>query len=187
MTRWIVLALCSLLAFTALAKKPTKFLSKPQTAQTAQTAQTVKWYTIEEAMALAAKKPRPIMIDMYTDWCGWCKRLDADTFSNKGIAKYLNENFYSVKFNAEQKGNVNFLGKVYKNSGRAHDLAMELSGGELSYPMLVYLKADGTVISPVPGYVDPKGLEPILHYIAEELYEKKVDFGEYSKKFKSQL
>ena len=46
----------------------------------------VKWYTIEEADALMKTDPKPIFVDAYTDWCGWCKRLDKDTFSDPIIA-----------------------------------------------------------------------------------------------------
>jgi len=68
-----------------------------------QAASPLKWYTLEEAMEAAKKNPKPLLIDLYTDWCGWCKKLDADTFGHEGIAKYIGENFYPVKFNAEQR------------------------------------------------------------------------------------
>ena len=61
----------------------------------------VKWYTFEEAVELNKKEQRKIFIDVYTDWCGWCKKMDANTFSNPVIAKILNEDYYAVKFNAE--------------------------------------------------------------------------------------
>jgi uncharacterized protein YyaL (SSP411 family) len=57
----------------------------------------VKWYSIEEAAALAQADPRPIFVDTYTDWCGWCKKLDKDTFSNPVIADILNTKYYPVK------------------------------------------------------------------------------------------
>ena len=53
----------------------------------------VKWYSLEEAVALQKKKPKKIFIDMYTDWCGWCKRMDATTFTDPAVSAYLNENF----------------------------------------------------------------------------------------------
>ena len=57
----------------------------------------VKWYTLEEAQKLNAKNPKKIIIDVYTDWCGWCKKMDQATFGNPAIAKYLNDNYYPVK------------------------------------------------------------------------------------------
>ena len=53
----------------------------------------VKWYTIEEAEKLMNEAPKPLFIDTYTDWCGWCKRMDSETFSNSVIANILNNDF----------------------------------------------------------------------------------------------
>ena len=70
----------------------------------------IKWYTFEQAIKLCEKAPKKLMVDVYTDWCGWCKKMDAETFSNAEIAKYVNEHFYAVKFNAEgdvEPGGIN--------------------------------------------------------------------------------
>src|SRR5512135_1473159 len=68
----------------------------------------VKWYTIQEAEKLSQKSPRMMFIDTYTDWCGWCKKMDKDTFSNPVISDILNTKFYPVKFDAEGKESVTF-------------------------------------------------------------------------------
>ena len=60
---------------------------------------------------LASEK---VFIDLYTNWCGWCKRMDATTFSNQEIANYLNQNFYAVKLDAETKKSILFKGSVFK-------------------------------------------------------------------------
>ena len=61
----------------------------------------VNWVSFEEAEALMAKEPRKIMVDVYTKWCGPCKRMNSQTFGNPTLAKYINENYYAVKFDAE--------------------------------------------------------------------------------------
>ena len=78
-------------------------------------AQKIQWMTINEAMAAQAKNPKKIFVDMYTNWCGPCKLLDRNTFSNADVAAYINENFYPVKFNAEGDETVKFKEHVFTN------------------------------------------------------------------------
>lgn len=160
---------------------------RPSLAGAQGTTSPIKWYTIEEAQRLQAQDPKPILIDLYTDWCGYCKRLDVYTFSNKTIAGYLSKHFYPVKFNAEQREAVVFSGKTFENTGNKerspHDLAIALTGGKLSYPTLIYLNKESKVVSVVPGYCTPSQLEPILHYIADEAYNEK-GWEEYLEHFK---
>jgi len=135
----------------------------------------VKWYSIEEAAALAQKSPRPMFVDAYTDWCGWCKKLDKDTFSNPVIAEILNNKYYAVKFDAEGKEPVTFQGRKFVNDGslgKTHQLAYALLQGKLGYPSLVFLTASSELITPISGYKTPAQLEPLLHYFAGTNWQK---------------
>ena len=76
--------------------------------------QVVKWYTIQQAIELNRKEPKKLVIDVYTDWCVWCKVMDKNTFGNTIIAEYLNQKYYPVKFNAEQKENITIGNNTYK-------------------------------------------------------------------------
>ena len=76
----------------------------------------INWLSIEEASVLYQQNPKPMFIDVYTDWCGWCKRMDASTFQDASIAQYLNSNFYAVKLNAESSDSLRFMGKTYYNT-----------------------------------------------------------------------
>jgi thioredoxin-related protein len=137
----------------------------------------VRWYTIEEAYTLTKKEPKKILIDVYTDWCGWCKVMDKNTYGNQIIADYLNKNFYPVKFNAEQKGNVTLNGKTYKfvasGSRGYHELAAELLNGQLGYPSVVFLDEQAKMIQPLQGYIQPKQFDGIVKFIGGNYYKTK--------------
>jgi thioredoxin-related protein len=148
----------------------------------------VKWYTIQEAEKLFKQSPRPFFIDAYTDWCGWCKKMDKDTFTNNVISDILNNKYYPVKFDAEGKDSVTFLGTKFINdgkSGNAHQLAVALLKGQLSYPTVVFLipQSDGKMIlEPIPGYKEPKEMETMLSFFADKNYENKK-WDEFQKNF----
>ena len=162
-------------------------LAAPALLITAQTS-TVKWYSIEEATALAKTDPRPIFVDAYTDWCGWCKKLDKDTFSNPVIAEILNSKYYAVKFDAEGKEPVTFQGREFVNDGslgKTHQLAYALLQGKLGYPTVVFLTATSELITPVSGYKTPVQIEPMLVYFAGTTWQKQ-SYEEFMKTFKGQ-
>ncbi|MGD2033704.1 MAG: DUF255 domain-containing protein [Bacteroidales bacterium] len=131
--------------------------------------QDVNWLTFEDAIEMTRKEPRKIMIDVYTDWCGYCKVMDRNTFSNKYIARYLNESYYPVKFNAEQKEEITFNEKTYKyvaqGSRGFHELAAALLNGQLSYPSIVFLDEQIRIIHVQKGYVQAKPFDEIIKFI----------------------
>lgn len=145
-------------------------------------AQGIKWYTFEEAVELSTAQPRKIVIDLYTHWCGWCKRMDKNTFSDSTVAAYVNANFYPVKFNAEQREVVQFNGYSFKfmeqGSGGVHELAYSLLEGQMGYPTLVYLNEKFERILISPGYKEPAGLMQELKFTKGEFYNK-MTFEQY--------
>ena len=154
--------------------------------------QDVKWYTIQEAEKLNKQNPRPIFTDTYTDWCGWCKKMDKETFTNTIISDILNNKYYPVKFNAEGKDSITCFGQTFINdgkSGNAHQLAVALLNGQLSYPTVVFLlpQPDGKFqIAPVPGFKVPKEMEVILNYFADNTYTTQK-FEDYQKSFQGKV
>jgi len=123
----------------------------------------MKWTTFDK-IARSGKNEgnKKYLVDVYTEWCGWCKVMDKKTFTDPEIKKYLEENFHIVKFDAEQKEMVKFKDKEYNwvNGGRKgiNQLAIELLGNRMSYPTLVYLDENLNKITASPGYKKPDQL-----------------------------
>ena len=147
----------------------------------------VKWYTFEEAIELNKTNPKKIFIDVYTDWCSWCKVMDEKTFSHPEIATYLNTYFYPVKFNAESTKPITFQGKQFVNSqqGRrsTHELAAALLQGKMSYPSVAYMDEENRLLTAVPGYYPAPKMEPMLKYFGGDHY-KTTAWEEFSTTFK---
>lgn len=149
---------------------------------------TVHWMSFEQAVERSRVEKRPVFIDVYTDWCGWCKVMDKNTFSEPAVAKILNEKFYAVKFNAEQKADVVFNGTTFKfvESGRNgyHELAAALLNNKLSYPTVVFLDEAFGMIQPLPGYRQAPEFHMIAQFIGEGHY-KTVKWNDWQKTYKS--
>jgi thioredoxin-related protein len=137
--------------------------------------QSVVWYTFEEAIELNKKEPRKIVIDVYTDWCGYCKVMDKNTFSNAIIAEYLNKFFYPVKLNAEQKENILFNAKTYKfvpqGARGFHELAYALLNGQMSYPSIIFLDEQVRIIHVQKGYMEAKPFDEIIKFIGGNFFK----------------
>ena len=152
----------------------------------------INWIDIETAEKLSDSINKRIFIDFSTSWCGWCKKMDAETFANPIIAKYMNENYYCVKFDAESRDTITFNGQVFTNrtpvGGRPgpHDFAITVLHGQMSYPSYAIFNKAQTHISIMMGYMTPEQFEPYLHYYAEEK-ETTVTYQDYLKTFKSEL
>lgn len=169
-----------ILLLTSAALEATAQSTEPTTSATSTVSITsitpvINWMSFEEAYELNKTKPKKIFIDMYTHWCGWCKRMDATTFANPVIIEYLNQHFYAVKMDAERKDTVMIDGVTFVNPspGRnrsSHQLAIELLRGQMSYPSFVFLNEKSQMLTVVQGYQPPKEFEPILHFFAEDAF-----------------
>lgn len=138
-------------------------------------AEDITWYTFEEAVEMNKKQPKKFLIDVYTDWCGWCKVMDKKTFTDDKVKAYVNKHFYAVKLDAEQKEAIMFAENKFEyiaNAGRRgiHHLAYSLLDGKMSYPSIVYLNEKFERIAIAPGYKTPEQIMSDLEFAAEEQY-----------------
>ena len=137
----------------------------------------IKWMDFEEAVAACEKHPKKIFIDVFTDWCGWCKKMDQTTFADSLVASYMNKHYYAVKFNAERTDTVRFQGYDYvyvpNPNGKKgiHQLAAAMLQNKLSYPSYVLFNEECKLLQVIPGYQKTEAFLPILHYFGEDAFQ----------------
>ena len=137
------------------------------------TSSSIQWMTFEEAVKRAEtdKEPKNIFIDFCTSWCGWCKVMDKQTFTDPNVIELMNKYFYPVKFDAEGKDPITFRGKefVFVAEGRNgyHQLAAEFMQGKMSYPTFMFVNPKFEIITPISGFVKPEEFEPIVNFLGQ--------------------
>ncbi|WKW46496.1 thioredoxin fold domain-containing protein [Myroides sp. JBRI-B21084] len=130
----------------------------------------IKWMSMKDALTAQKKNKKPIFIDAYTVWCGPCRMLDKNTFSDEKVIKVINEKYNPVKFNAEGNEEIQFGGKLYKNPNYQearknsrngmHEFAMFI--GVQAYPDMIIIDKDGKKTKDILGYRTPDQLLPEL-------------------------
>lgn len=116
----------------------------------------IQWVSIEEAQNLGKKNPKKVFVDVYTNWCGWCKRMDAVTFSDPDVVDYVNDHYYAVKLNAESDKKVTFNGTVLSEAELAR--SFRVSG----YPTIVFIDESFQYVTPMPGFRQAEEFRNIL-------------------------
>jgi len=155
--------------------------------------QSIQWMTLAEAILAQKVKPKKIMIDVYTDWCGPCKLMDKNTFQNRDVAAYISKHYYAVKFNAEGNESITYSGNEFLNpnydpdkKGRnaTHQFTQYL--GIRGYPSLIFMSETTDLIMPLVGYQKPQQIELFLKMIKQGdymIFSKSEDFEKYKKSF----
>ncbi|MCI5055884.1 MAG: DUF255 domain-containing protein [Flavobacteriales bacterium] len=155
----------------------------------AQAENEINWMTWQEAIdarqkfieknkeLLDAKKiyPKKIFIDMYTDWCGWCKKMDATTFKDPNVVNYMNQNFWAVKMDAEMSDTIIYDNHTFVNPNPSarrstHTLAASLLDNKLSYPTYVIMDENVHRSAIFPGYKGVTDLMGILVFFGSNNY-----------------
>ncbi|OQX17558.1 MAG: hypothetical protein BWK80_39495 [Desulfobacteraceae bacterium IS3] len=122
----------------------------------------VKWYSYKEGLAAGKKEKKNMLINFYADWCGFCKKMDNETFKDTPVVNYLNENFISIKVNSDKEQQI------------ARDFYVQ------GLPTMWFLSYEEERLTSLPGYVPADRMLPLLKFIHTESY-KKMKFSEFLK------
>ena len=134
---------------------------------TVQGQEAIQWMKFEEAIAANSKNPKMILVDVYTDWCGWCKKMDKDTFTDPRVIAHFQKNFYAVKLNAEDtKRKFPFMGKTFSEAEMAASMRVN------SYPNFVVIEPGLQNIAQLPGYREPEAFLAGLAELIEKAFKK---------------
>ena len=134
---------------------------------TVQGQESIQWMKFEEAIAANAKNPKMILVDVYTDWCGWCKKMDKDTFTDPRVIAHFQKNFYAVKLNAEDTNRkFPFMGKTFSEAEMAASMRVN------SYPNFVVIEPGLQNIAQLPGYREPEAFLAGITELIEKAFKK---------------
>ncbi len=134
-----------------------------------------EWVSFDEAVERAKDENKKLLVDVYTDWCGWCKKMDKEVYTDPSVVSLLSSHFITVKLNAESSRQITYKGT--KLTERNFAAAVGVTG----YPSTIFFEPDAKPITLLPGYVPANRFTTILQYIGEDHY-KKISFDDYAKK-----
>lgn len=162
------------------------FFSLDMKAQSLPASDKINWMSWDEATAAMAVEKRKIFIDVYTDWCGWCKKMDASTFIDPGVVNYMNSKYYAVKLDAEMKdtivwNNMSFVNPNPTGRRSTHTFAASLLDNKLSYPSFVILDENYSRVHLMAGFKQPEALLGNLIFFGSDQHQQ------YNQYFYNQL
>jgi thioredoxin-related protein len=128
----------------------------------------LEWLDYGVALERARAEDKHLLVDFYTNWCGWCRRMDRDTYGDSTVAAYLRAHFVLAKVNAESPQRF----KVGETTKSGIELARDF--GVQSFPITWFIRPDGRPIDRLPGYQPPQVFQKVLEVVHERRYEKPV-------------
>ena len=132
------------------------------------------WKTLPEAIRAARDSHKKILVDVFTDWCTWCKKMDKEVYGVDQVQSYLTEHFELVKINAESEKKHEFRDGVFTE--KQISAAFEVDG----YPTTLFLTSEGELITSVPGYLKQKTFLAILEYMQGDHF-KNTNWEQFSR------
>lgn len=135
----------------------------------------LKWQGWDAGLRTAVKAQRPVLVDVYTDWCGWCRRMDRDVYARDDVRDYLSRRFVTVKLDAEAADGASYEGKQYTSRSLASRFRVT------GYPTTLFLRANGEHLVNVPGYIPAERFLLLLRYVGEGAMDRGQSFDDFAK------
>jgi thioredoxin-related protein len=138
-------------------------------------ARAVQWKAWNPGLEAARSAGKPVLVDVYTDWCGWCKRMDAEVYAKPDVSDYLASHFVTVRLNAESGEQAVYQGRNY--SARTLASSFDVSG----YPTTIFFDGTGEHLANVPGYLPRERFLLLLRFIGDGHMARNESFEAYMK------
>ena len=135
----------------------------------------IEWKNFNDGLAVAKSQKKKILVDVYTDWCGWCKKMDKEVYSDDAVVSILKSKFVAVKLNAESDGRLTYNNQSFTQAEFSQAL------GVTGYPATAFFGIDSKPITVVPGYIEAKRFAQILRFIGDDHYLK-MSFNDFLSK-----
>jgi thioredoxin-related protein len=135
----------------------------------------VTWYDFNEGIKMASEKKKPVVMDFYADWCGWCRKMDAEVFSDREVAAKLRDNYICIRLHTDKNRDETITYKNHVLTKQEFTMMLGIQG----LPTVVFMDREGSLITKIPGFIDKSTFLPLLKFIGNDCYQKKVSFQDY--------
>ena len=165
----------SLLFVASLALPIAAFAASGAGAPAPQAPPGIAWRAWDRGIEESRATGRPVLVDVYTDWCGWCRRMKAEVYTRPEVRDYLEDHFVLIELNAESSDPARYEGKAYTSRSLAARF------GVSGYPTTVFLRPGGDHLVSVPGYLESPRFLQVLRYIGDGYMDRGVSFQDFTK------
>lgn len=136
--------------------------------------QSLQWMDFNEGIKKALKEKKMVLLDFYTNWCGFCKKMHKEVYSDKKVQEILNKYFVTIKIDGD---NEKYLFQYNNKQYKAVDFfyLFEIEG----FPTTAFIDEKGEIITSLPGYIPVHIFQSLLVYVYSKCYEKNVDLEKF--------
>lgn len=131
------------------------------------------WVTLEDAQRQAADEGKYVLLDVYTEWCGFCRRMNRETYADKSVQDVIDRYFYAVRIDAESQQKVSFQNETYS----MEELAQAF--GVASFPTTIFISPTGEPVASQPGFIEAGRFHKMLSFVGSKSYQTQT-FQQYS-------